>query len=87
LIGVGAGLAVALTLVIPGYRPLMAVARTPLVLIGAPFGWPPQLSLGEFFTSMYPWPVINELVLILGGLLWAAATLAYARRTGDACAH
>jgi hypothetical protein len=87
LIGVGAVLAVALTLVIPGYRPLMAVARTPLVLIGAPFGWPPQLSLGEFFTSMYPWPVINELLLILGGLLWAAATLAYARRTGDACAH
>jgi hypothetical protein len=36
---------------------------------------------------MYPWPVINELLFILGGLLWAAATLAYTRRTGDACSH
>jgi hypothetical protein len=86
-IGVGAAMAVTLTVVIPGHRPLMALARTPLVLVGAPFGWPPQLSLGEFFSSMYPWPVVNELLLILGGLLWAAATLAYARRTGDACAH
>jgi hypothetical protein len=86
-IGVGAAMAVTLAVVIPGHRPLMALARTPLVLVGAPFGWPPQLSLGEFFSSMYPWPVVNELLLILGGLLWAAATLAYARRTGDACAH
>ena len=54
----------------------LAGGLLPLVLIGAPFGWPPELSLGEFFTSMYPWPVINELLLILGGLLWAAATLA-----------
>jgi hypothetical protein len=87
VIGFGVVMAVTLALVIPGHRPLMAVARTPLVLIGAPFGWPPELSLGEFLTSMYPWPVINELLLILGGLLWAAATVAYARRTGDACAH
>lgn len=87
VISYGATMAVALALVIPSHRPLMAVARTPLVLIGAPFGWPPQLSLGEFFASMYPWPVINELLFIVGGLLWAAASLAYARRTGDACAH
>ncbi len=87
LIAVGAILALGLTVVIPGHRPLMAVARTPLVLIGAPFGWPQQLSLAEFFASMYPWPVINELLLILGGLLWAAASLGYTRRTADACAH
>jgi len=87
LIGVGAVVAVSLTVVIPSHRPLMALARTPLVLVGAPFGWPPQLSLGEFFATMYPWPVLNELLLLLGGLLWAAASLAYARRTGDACAH
>jgi hypothetical protein len=82
LIAAGAVLALGLTVVIPGHRPLMAVARTPLVLIGAPFGWPPGLGLDEFFSSMYPWPVLNELLLILGGLLWAVATRDYARGTG-----
>lgn len=85
LIGYGAVMAVTLTVMIPGHRPLMALARTPLVLIGAPFGWPPQLNLGEFFTSMYPWPVINELLLILGGRGGHAAawtTPASARRWG-----
>ncbi|HWL97353.1 MAG TPA: NYN domain-containing protein [Nocardioidaceae bacterium] len=86
LIGYGVTTAVALALVVPGHRPLMAVARTPLVLVGAPFGWPPDLGLGEFFSSMYPWPVVNQLLFILGGLLWGGATLAYTRRTGDACA-
>lgn len=87
LIVFGAILAVTSAVLIPGHRPLMAIARTPLVLVGAPFGWPPGLSLGEFFATMYPWPVLNELLMILGGLLWAAATLAYARRSGDACVH
>ena len=87
LIAVGAILALGLTVVIPGHRPLMAVARTPLVLIGAPFGWPQQLGLGEFFASMYPWPVINEMLLILGGLLWAGASVAFTRRAAGACAR
>jgi hypothetical protein len=85
VIGYGVAMAVTLALLIPGHRPLMAVARTPLVLIGAPFGWPPQLTVEEFFATMYPWPVINELLFILGGLMWAGASLAYARRTGGAC--
>jgi len=33
--------AVTLALVIPDYRVLVAVAYTPIILIGAPFGWPP----------------------------------------------
>ena len=33
--------AVALVLVIPDYRLLMAVAYAPIFLVGAPFGWPP----------------------------------------------
>ncbi len=82
----GAALAITLAVVLPGHRPLMAVARTPLVLVGAPFGWPEQLSLGEFFASMYPWPVINELLLIFGGLLWGLATISLLRRIGVRCA-
>ena len=34
-------MAVALTVVIPDIRPLTGVARTPIVLVGLPFGWPP----------------------------------------------
>jgi hypothetical protein len=72
--------AVGLALVIPDYRVLMAVSYALLFLIGAPFGWPP----GNFFDVM-TWPVINQLVCMAGGLVWAATAVVYQRRTRDAC--
>ncbi len=74
--------AAALALVIPDYRVLMAVAYAPIFLIGAPFGWPP----GDFF-DVITWPVVNQFVCIAGGLSWAAAAVAYQRRSRDACAN
>jgi hypothetical protein len=76
-------MAVALALVIPDVRPLTAVARAPIVLAGLPFGWPRGVSLA----SLFPWPVLNQLLLIGGGLLWAAAAVASQRRTRNACGH
>jgi hypothetical protein len=70
---------VALAVVIPDSRPLMAVARTPIVLGGMPFGWPE--GVGFFEPGMFAWPVANQLLIMLGGALWAAATLAYRSRT------
>lgn len=74
--------AVALALVIPDYRVLMGVAYTPIFMIGAPFGWPP----GSFF-DVITWPVVNQFVCIAGGLAWAAAAVAYQRRSRDASAN
>jgi hypothetical protein len=70
-----------LALAIPDYRVLVAVAYTPIVLIGAPFGWPPGVSILDVF----PWPVVNQFFCIFGGLLWAATTVTYGRRSRSAC--
>src|SRR5215204_1703935 len=72
--------AVVLTLVVPDYRVLVAVAYAPIFLLGAPFGYPPAS-----FLEAIPWPVINQFVCIGGGFLWAATAVAYGRRTRGAC--
>jgi hypothetical protein len=73
--------ATTLALLIPDYRVLVAVAYTPIILIGAPFGWPPGVSI----LDVYPWPVVNQFLCIAGGLLWAATATAYGRRSRGAC--
>src|SRR5215216_2088367 len=81
LLGFAWAAAATLALVIPDYRVLVAVAYTPIVLIGAPFGWPPGVSILDVF----PWPVVNQFVCIGGGLLWAATAVTYGRRSRGAC--
>ncbi len=74
--------AATLALLIPDYRVLVAVAYTPIVLIGPPFGWPPGVSILDIF----PWPVVNQFFCIAGGLVWAATAVAYRRRSrGTSC--
>ncbi|TMR08745.1 hypothetical protein ETD86_46535 [Nonomuraea turkmeniaca] len=69
-------IAAVLILVIPDSRLMMGVAYTPLLLIAPAFGW----SLGgATFADAWPWPVLNQLVCVLGGLLLAAAALAHDR--------
>jgi hypothetical protein len=70
-----------LTLVIPDGRMLVAAGHVPIVLVGKPFGWPPGVSL----SSQLPWPVVNQLLLVIGGLLWTGTALAYQRRVRRAC--
>lgn len=74
------GTGAALLLVVPDYRVLMAVAYAPIVLVGAPFDWPPGVSILDVF----PWPVVNQFICIGGGLLWAATAVAYGRSTREA---
>lgn len=69
-------LGASLLVVIPDRRPLIAVAYAPILLIGAPFGWPEGVS----FLDAIPWPVLNQLVLMVGGVLLLGAALAYRRR-------
>jgi hypothetical protein len=70
-----------LTMLLPDYRMLMAVAYTPILLVGALFGWPEGYSL----IDVYPWPVVNQFVLVAGGLAWAAAAIVYQRQVSGGC--
>jgi hypothetical protein len=81
LVAFGVVVVVLLALVIPDYRVLLAVAYTPILLLAAPFGWPPDANV----LSVYPWPVVNQFICIGGGLLWGAATVAFWRRRRGAC--
>lgn len=80
LLGFAWGAAAVLLLVVPDYRVLRAVAYAPIFLVGAPFGWPPVS-----FRGAIPWPVLNQVVCLGGGLSWVAAAVAYRRRTEGAC--
>jgi hypothetical protein len=73
--------AAGLTVVIPDYRLLVAAGPVPILLAGKLFGWPRGVSVA----SQLPWPVLNQLVCMLGGLLFAAAALAYTRARRGAC--
>lgn len=86
LAGWGWASAVLLVVLVPDQRVLTTVAYTPLALVGIPFGWPP-LTYAEFVDKAFPWPNVNQYVCVLGGLLWAAAALAFQRRTAGACVH
>jgi hypothetical protein len=77
----GGALATVLAVLIPDYRVLLAVAYTPIFIVAAPFGWPPDGTL----LSVYPWPVVNQFLCIGGGILWGATTVAYWRRARGAC--
>ncbi|GAA0925497.1 hypothetical protein [Nonomuraea longicatena] len=66
-----------LVLVVPDSRLMMGVAYTPLVLVAPAFGW----DLGVTVADAWPWPVLNQLVCVVGGLL--LATAAIGRGRGD----
>ncbi|MEE6262332.1 NYN domain-containing protein [Plantactinospora sonchi] len=76
--------AVGLTLIIPDYTLIALVAFGPLLVVFAFTGVPgPQDGVGDI---LY-WHRTNLIILFVGGLLWAAATLAYQRRRRAACQH
>jgi hypothetical protein len=83
LLVVAGATAVTLGLIIPDYRVLVFVAYAPVVVLGAPFGWPPGTNILQLVT----WPLVNQLLCISGGSIWCAAAVAYARQTGGACAY
>jgi hypothetical protein len=80
LIAMGIAAAVSLALLIPDYRVFVLVAYTPIALLGAPLGLDPAALLEVVDVAM-----LNQLACIGGGLIWAAATLAYWRRTSNPC--
>lgn len=63
-------------------RLLMLVTRILVTPVFAVTGVPGGGSVTDFYT----WPRLNLLVLVVGGLLWGLAALAYQRHTRGACA-
>ena len=77
------GMAVSLALVIPDFRVLVLVAYAPIIILGAPFGWPPRVN----YLAVPVWPILNQGTCVVCGLLWALTAVAYQRRSRDACIH
>jgi hypothetical protein len=80
----GALLAGILLLLMTDLNLLITLGYTPLgivkLLTGAEFG---QIYL-EMLTQ---WTVVHQLLCLIGGFLWLAATVSYARRSGGACLY
>jgi hypothetical protein len=63
-----------------------------LVLLGyIPYGIVKLLTGAEFgqvyLNALTRWTVVHQLLCLIGGFLWLAATVSYARRSGDACLY
>ena len=72
--GFGGLAAVTLSVVLPDQRVLTALGYLPIFVVGRPWGFPPVS-----YAEAWPWPVQNQVLLMLGGALWAATALVAAR--------
>ena len=80
-IAIGYFTAAVLILIVPDFRVLIRIAYLPVILLGAPFGWPPGADLGEFFQ----WTVLNQFLCIAGGILLFQAARSGQRRLAGRC--
>ncbi|WP_430500097.1 hypothetical protein ACQRWP_33405 [Micromonospora trifolii] len=80
LVGYGWAVALVLAVVVPDTRVLVILGYLPILIIGAPFGWPP-VDYADVFT----WALFARFAALAGGLLLAGAVLAWQRRTAGAC--
>src|SRR5512137_206156 len=84
LITAGALLAGVLLLLMTGLNLLVKFGYIPYTVFrlftGAKFGQ-------TYLESLTEWATIHQLLCLIGGFLWLAATVCYARRSGDACLY
>ncbi|MER7442258.1 hypothetical protein [Micromonospora avicenniae] len=80
LAGYGWAVAAFLALVVPDARVLVILGYAPMLIIGAPFGWPPV-----DYSDVFTWTLFARFAAVIGGLLLAGAVLVWRRRTGEAC--
>jgi hypothetical protein len=79
----GALLSGILLLLMTGLSLLVMVGYLPSVLLGH---LPPEKSQ-EYLAAWTQWSMIHQLLCLIGGFLWLAATVCYARQSGDACLY
>jgi hypothetical protein len=84
LITAGVLLAGVLLLLMTGLDLLVKLGYIPYTVLslfnGAKFGQ-------DYLASLTQWATIHQLVCLIGGFLWLAATVVYTRRSGDACLY
>ncbi|RAO26613.1 hypothetical protein PSN13_06641 [Micromonospora saelicesensis] len=80
LAGYGWVVAFVLVLVVPDVRVLVVLGYLPILIVGAPFGWPPV-----DYADIFNWALLARFAALAGGLLLAGAVLAWQRRTAAAC--
>ncbi|MET7372425.1 hypothetical protein [Micromonospora arida] len=76
----GWAVAFVLVLVVPDVRVLIVLGYLPILIVGAPFGWPPI-----DYSDIFNWALFARFAALAGGLLLAGAVLAWQRRTAGAC--
>jgi hypothetical protein len=84
LMTAGALLAVILLLLMTDVTLLIVLGYTPYGIV--------TLFTGAEFSRVYlglltQWTTVHQLLCLIGGFLWLAATLSYTRRSGDACLY
>jgi hypothetical protein len=79
----GALLAGVLLLLMTGLNLLVLVGYIPPALLG----YLPAEKNQAYLAAWTQWATIHQLVCLIGGFLWLAATVSYARRSGDACLY
>jgi hypothetical protein len=87
LLVIASGTAVMLLVVVPDRRLVLSAAYAPIILLRSRLGWSlagsanhPTGATLVFRNGSIPWPVINQFLLVAGGLLWAGAVIACADR-------
>lgn len=78
----GALLAGVLLLLMTDVTLLMMLGYTPYGVVGLLTG----AEIGQvYLENLTQWTMMHQLLCLIGGFLWLAATVCYARRSGDAC--
>jgi hypothetical protein len=80
LLGFGWATAAALLVVVPGTDVLTFAGYSPMLVLGAPFGWP-DVNYAEVFDA----PLLFGMWAVVGGLLLVGTLLQWQRRTAGAC--
>jgi hypothetical protein len=73
--------AVVLALLIPDFRILAFVGYLPMALFGPLLGLVSPAEVAEALS----WPMVNQFLFVLGGLLWGLAALGYQRSSRSRC--
>lgn len=82
-VGFGATFALVLLVVVPTTRLLALLGYLPMIVFRAPF----DAEIRADVAAAVGVDDVHQLVALVGGFLWAAATVAYARRTAGSCAR
>src|SRR5512134_541925 len=84
LITAGALLAGVLLLLMTGLNLLVLLGYIPYAVLGLFTGAEIGQTILKGWTQ---WATIHQLLCLIGGFLWLAATISYSRRSGDACLY